>query len=166
MAKKIPPRNARAAHRREVIATRRIGEGKKCSKCGETRTRALIPSSDPVICAACDRKARKKSEKDNHHIAGPANSPITIKIPVNDHRADLSVSQQDWPRKTLANPDRSPLLSGAAHIRGFADIIVYLVEKFLLWVADMLELLDTVLEQKLGQKWWERTKLKPFEPET
>lgn len=165
MAKKLSPSNPRAAHRRQLIAVRRIGEGAKC-KCGEARTRALIPSSDPVICAACDRKDRDKREADNHHIVGRANNEITIKIPVNDHRADLSTSQQDWPKKTLQNPDRSPLLSGAAHIRGFADIIVYLVEKLLLWIAGLLELLDTALEQRLGSKWWKRTNLRSFEPET
>jgi hypothetical protein len=164
MAKKIPPRDPRAAHRREVIAARRIGEGKRC-KCGETRTRALIPSSDPIICAACDRKAHGRSEVDNHHIAGRANSPITIAVPVNDHRAVLSTAQQSWPSRTLQNPDCSPFLRGAACIRGFADIMVYVVESFLLWIAQMLELLDTYLEQKLGHKWWTHTKLKSFEPE-
>lgn len=164
MAKRIPPRDPRAAHRREAMATRRVGGDAQC-KCGENRPKSLIPSSDPMICAACDRKARRRTERDDHHIAGQNNSPMTINVPVNDHRADLSTSQQDWPRKTLENPDGSPLLSGAAHIRGFADIIVYLMEKFLLWVADLLELLDTTLEEKWGPKWWERTKLRSFEPE-
>jgi hypothetical protein len=164
MTNKIPPRNPKAVHRRKVIAARRIGEGRKC-RCGETRPEALIPLTDPMTCASCDRKARGKSENDDHHIAGRANSPITIKILANDHRAELNVSQQDWPRKTLENPDSSPLLSGAAHIRGFVDLLVYLVQQFLLWVSDMLELLDTTLERKWGQKWWTHTKLRSFEPE-
>jgi hypothetical protein len=164
MTTKIPPRNAKAAYRRKVKAARRIGENRKC-KCGESRPEALIPSSDPITCAACNRRTHKKSDADNHHIAGKANSPITIKLGVNDHRAEMNVSQQDWPRKTLENPDSSPLLSGAAHIRGFVDLIVYLVQQFLLWVADMLELLDTTLERKLGRKWWTHTKLRSFEPE-
>ncbi|MGB9242164.1 MAG: hypothetical protein WCC03_02345, partial [Candidatus Acidiferrales bacterium] len=79
---------------------------------------------------------------------------MTIAIPVNDHRAELSTAQHDWPKETLENPDRSPLLSGAAHIRGLVDTVVYLREQFLLWVAEMLELLDTFLKQKLGQGWW------------
>jgi hypothetical protein len=165
MARKIPPRDPRAAQRRKVTAARRVGEGRKC-KCGESRPSALIPSSDPVICAVCDRRARGKTKMDNHHIAGRANSTITIAVPVNEHRAELNTSQMDWPRKTLSNPDQSPLLSASAHIRGFADIIQYLVEKFVLWIAEMLELLDTILEQKLGQGWWKRTNLRSFEPET
>ena len=89
---------------------------------------------------------------------------MTISVLVNDHRAELSTAQQGWPRKDLENPDRSPLLSGAAHIRGFADLFIFLLGNLLLWVADMLELLDTILERKLGRKWWKNTKLESFEP--
>jgi hypothetical protein len=91
---------------------------------------------------------------------------MTIAVPVNDHRAELSEAQHDWPKRTLENPDRSFLLSGAAHIRGFVDILVYLAEQLLLWIAEMLELLDTYLEQRLGQSWWKRTNLGSFEPNT
>jgi hypothetical protein len=166
MVKKRPPRDPRAAYGREAIAVRRVGEGRKCTKCGETRPRALIPSSDPTTCAKCDRKKRRRKTTDNHHIAGRANSDITIAIPVNDHRAELSEAQQDWPKKTLENPGRTPFLSGAAHVRGFVDMNGYMAEQFLLWIAEMLELLDTILEQKLGQGWWKRTKLRRFEPKT
>jgi hypothetical protein len=163
MARKLPPRKPRAAFRRNAIAKRRVGEDSQC-RCGETRPQALIPLSDPTICAACQRESSGKKEPDDHHIAGKANNPMTISVPVNDHRADLSNAQNEWPRKTLENPERSPLRSAAAHIRGFVDTVIYLMEKFLLWAADMLELLDTILEQKLGQKWWKDTKLKSFEP--
>jgi len=146
------------------MATRRIGKGRKCTNCGESR--ALIRASDPLVCAECDRGLRGKSKRDNHHIAGCKNNPITVSIPTNDHRAELSAAQHSWPRKTLENPDRSPLLSAAAHIRGFCDFLFYFVEKFLPWIAEMLELLDTTLERKLGKRWWKHTKLKAFEPET
>jgi hypothetical protein len=164
MRKRLPPRDPRSAHRRKVTAARRIGEDNFC-KCGESRPEALISGSNPMVCAKCNRKADEHNPTDQHHIAGEANNPtITIGMPVNDHRAELSTAQQDWPQKTLRNPERSPLLSGAAHIRGFVDTLVYLVGEFLLWVADMLELLDTFLEGKLGPKWWHHTKLKAFEP--
>jgi hypothetical protein len=55
-------------------------------------------------------------------------------------------------------------LKGAAHIRGFADTVVYLIEAFLRWIADMLECLDTFIEQKLGSNWWKGTTLESFEP--
>lgn len=76
---------------------------------------------------------------DNHHPAGKTNNAITIPVPVNDHRADLSVAQQKWPGKTLANPDGNEQLAAAAGIRGFADTSLYLIEKLLLPVAEMLE---------------------------
>lgn len=164
MARKIPPRDPRAALGREIRAARQRGKRGKCTKCGESR--ALIPSSDPLVCAECDRGMRGKSKRDNHHIAGRNNSPITISVSTNDHRAELSAAQHNWPWKTLENPNRSPLLSAAAHIRGFCDFLFYFVEKFLPWIADMLELLDTMLERRLGKRWWKHTKLKSFEPET
>ena len=106
----------------------------------------------------------KRKTHDNHHPFGIANSPLTISIPVNDHRASLSVAQYDWPQKTLRNEEGSPLLAGAGTIRGFADIFNYLIQEFLLRDADMLELLDTMKEKQLGKKWWKGTKLEAFEP--
>jgi hypothetical protein len=101
---------------------------------------------------------------DNHHITGKANGPITIGIPVNDHRAELTVAQQDWPAETLENPDGSPLRAGAASIRGFVDTHIYLIKTLLLWIADMLEMLDTFLAPTLGPKWWEDTDFNQFAP--
>jgi hypothetical protein len=165
LSRLLPPRDPRSAYRREEIATRRSGSGNRCA-CGEARPEALIPGSNPPVCYACDRRRSTRRITDAHHIAGRANSPLMILVPVNDHRADLSKAQYDWPKRTLQNPDHSPLLAGAAHLRGFADLMVYLLKSFLLWVADMLELLDTVLERKLGRKWWKNTKLESFEPKS
>jgi hypothetical protein len=163
MGTQISPENPRAAHRRKTIAARRIGEGNHCA-CGEDRPEALIAGSNPLVCAECDRRREYRTTRDDHHIAGAANNPITIAIRVNDHRAVLSTAQYSWPPKTLQNPDGSPLLSAGAHIRGYADVMLYLMKEFLLWIARMLELLDTILEQKMGRKWWRSTKLKSFEP--
>ena len=71
-------------------------------------------------------------------------------MPVNDHRAELSVAQHDWPKQTLQNPDGSPLLRGAACVRGFIDQFFYLIKKLLLWIPEMLEALDAFLAEKLG----------------
>jgi len=101
---------------------------------------------------------------DDHHAAGKSNSKVTILVPVNDHRAVLNPAQQDWPKTTLENPDASPLLAGAGCIRGFVDTALYLMEKLLLWTADMLEALDALLIQKLGPKWWSKTDLDKFAP--
>jgi hypothetical protein len=101
---------------------------------------------------------------DQHHVAGRANNPGTVSINVNDHRAILSEAQQEWPRLTLENPDGCPLLAAAGCIRGFVDMICYLIDDFLRWIADMLELASTVLANKLGPRWWADSNLKDFEP--
>ncbi len=152
------------AYQRKATATRRIGKGKQCA-CGEQRPEALIAGTNSVICAACERKNEGKNTMDNHHVFGKSNDPTTtIPINVNDHRAELSVAQHDWPKETLENPDRSPLLAGAAKIRGFTDTIVFLIEKGLLWIAEMLEALNGFLVDTLGQKWWIGTPLAQFAP--
>ena len=102
---------------------------------------------------------------DEHHPFGQANSTVTLEVPVNDHRAQLSVAQYDWPTKTLENPDGSPLLAAAASIRGFIDTVLYLIEKGLHWIADMLEKADAFLVRKFGNKWWTNTPLETFLPQ-
>lgn len=99
---------------------------------------------------------------DDHHPYGKANSSITIPVPVNDHCAELSTAQQDWPKRTLQNPEGSPLLKAAACIRGFIDTILCLIKSGLHWVADMLEATDAFLAQKFGSKYWKGTPLEPF----
>jgi hypothetical protein len=95
-----------------------------------------------------------KALHDDHHPFGKANSPVTIPVPPNDHRAELSDAQQDWPKRTRENPDGSPALKAAGIIRGFVDTIVYLIKKGVLWVADMLERLDAALVERVGRTWW------------
>jgi hypothetical protein len=99
---------------------------------------------------------------DNHHVAGKANSPVTIPVPVNDHRARLSVDQYDWPKRTLENPDRSPLIAAAGCVRGFTDTVIYLVESVLGWIAAALEALDECLTELYGSKWWLHTGFRKF----
>ena len=148
---------------RKNTAARRVGNG-KCTKCGESRPHALIAGSEPMICAACKRVQLGKSPFDLHHVAGAANDPTTLAIPVNDHRAELSTAQYLWPKQTLENCDASPLLRAAACIRGFCDTVIYLLYKLLPWVADMLEVLDAHFTAKSGPKWWEDSELKKFAP--
>ena len=163
MKRKIPPRNPRAAHCRKILAARRVGSGAKCA-CGESRPEAFISKRRPVVCAKCERKSRGHSDVDNHHCFGRANSPLTIPVLVNEHRAALSTRQHDWPSRTLENPNRSPLLAGAAHLRGFADTVSYLMREALLPTADLLERLDTTNKKKRSKNAGIRKKLKAFEP--
>ena len=91
---------------------------------------------------------------DTHHPAGANNHPATIDVPVNDHRAVLSVAQYDWPSETLENPRRSPVLMIAAWIRRFIDMLGYLIEKFLARIPEALEELDKLLAQHMSPDWW------------
>jgi hypothetical protein len=146
---------------RQSIAARRVG-GQSC-RCGEIRPEALITCDRPTICAACRRKQLGQSTSDNHHPAGSANHSATVPIPVNDHQT-LTDAQYDWPKNTWENRERSPLLAGAACIRGYYDTNSYLNDQLLIWVAKLLEALNETLRERLGPNWWVGTKLEKFGP--
>jgi len=160
---KVKPRDPEAEHARHAIAQRRVGVNARCI-CGETRPEALVRRKKSVICRACLRKRNGMTTKDEHHFAMKANSQITVSVPVNDHVSDLNTAQQDWPKQTRENPHGSPLLAAAGCVRGFADTILYLIEKGLRWIADMLETADAYLASKLGPQWWKNTDLQKFVP--
>lgn len=162
MAKKGDQTGPVGRYQRRAGAARRVGLESQCA-CGEKRPEALIAGSNPTMCAACVRKRRGQTTVDYHHVAGKENTPVTIPVPVNDHRAELSVAQGDWPKETRENPDSSPLLAAAAYIRGFMDTVNYLLEK-LFWIVEMLEMADPILVKKLGAKWWLKMGLRQFEP--
>jgi len=163
MPGKFPKLDPSGAHRRKVIAARRVGIGARCA-CGEDRAEALVAGSNPTTCAACQRAEKGHTTIDQHHFAGKANNPATIPVPVNEHRAVLSVAQSEWPKSTLTNTEGSPLLAGAACLRGCIDTILYLFEEGPLWLADMLEKLDNTQVKKLGPRWWVNTEIEQFAP--
>ena len=160
--RKLPQRDPIGAYQRQATAERRMA-GKQCA-CGEARPEALIKGSDPTICAECQRKMKGQIIMDDHHSAGEANNSATTLVPVNDHRAVLNVAQYRWPTETRENPDRSPVLAAAGCVRGFVDTVVYLIEKLLLWIPEMLEKLDAFLVKAFGQKYWVNTELAQFAP--
>jgi hypothetical protein len=125
-------------HQRKVTAERCVGVGAKCAACGETRPEALIRGSDPKICAEFQRRGRGHKTVDFHHFAKSANNPLTVPAPTNDHRADLTVAQDVWPKETRDNPDGSSLLAAAGCIRGFVDWVVYLIQKGVLCLQKCL----------------------------
>jgi hypothetical protein len=116
------------------------------------------------MCFACARQKSGHSTFDNHHVAGEANSPLTMPAPVNDHRAVLNVAQYGWPRQTLENPKGCPLLTAAARNRGSIDYIHYCIDNYLSENSEMLEELSTFLADQLGPKWWHNTPLERFSP--
>ena len=162
MAKKRGQTGPVGRYQRRARAARRVGLESQCV-CGEKRPEALIAGSHPLRCAACDRERRGQTTVDVHHVAGKANSPVTIPVPVNDHRARLTVAQDNWPKETRENPDSSPLLAAAAVLRGFIDTVSYLLER-LFWIVEMLEMAHPFLVKKLGPKWWLKMGLRQFKP--
>jgi hypothetical protein len=148
--RRIPKADPERAHLRSTIAKRRLG--RRTCQCGESRPEALNQKTGR--CAACERTDEGKATEDEHHYAGAANDSITIPVPVNDHRAELTKAQLDWPKQTRENRDGSPVLAAAGRVRGFIDTVVYLIRKGLLWVAVTLEQLDAALVEHLGPKWW------------
>ena len=152
-----------ASFEREARAARRCGPDNRC-KCGEKRPLAFIPGSKPRICASCQRDQRSLSPFDDHHPASEVNDPTTVPIPVNDHRAELSPQQYEWPPKTWTNPSGSPIRAGAARVRGYCETNDYLVCSLLIPNAEMLEALDEFLEKRLGPKWWIGTEMDRFAP--
>jgi len=149
-------------YQRKSVAARRMA-GQPC-KCGESRPEALIAGSTPRSCSACARKRGGQSAFDAHHPAGKANNSTTVSIPVNDHRAILSDAQYDWPKETWENPRGSPLLAGAASVRGYCDTAEYLTNGLLVRQAEMFEVLDEYLKQQLGPEWWIGTPMERFAP--
>lgn len=164
MSIELPQRDPSGAYRRNVKAARRVGKNKRCSECGESRPEALVPKSNPRICYECERKSNGQKPEDNHHFAGEANHPLTIPIPINDHRAELSAAQYDWEKKMRENPEGCPVVAGAACIQGFADTVIYLIKKGVLWIVEMLLFLSDLLLEKLGPKWWVGTPIEQFVP--
>lgn len=166
MSNHLPPRDPVGAERRQAITERRLGDKRQCVECGERRPAALVTNSDPRLCARCQRRQKGKSTMDRHHPAGRANHPLTVSVPVNDHRAELTEAQYGWPMPTLENPDGDPLLRAAACIRGFVDTVIYHAKELLLWIADLLEKLSAYLVQRLGRRWWRKTELAEFAPKS
>jgi hypothetical protein len=133
----------------------RVGPNAACAMCGERDVRSLTRRGKKVLCYECAAKEDRRSPDEDHHVAGRHNSDFTVKMPGNPHQI-LNTYQQGWPRETLMNPDKSPLLKAAALLRGFLDILRLIIERILGWVPEFLETLDAWLRQTLGSRWWEQ----------
>lgn len=148
----MPERDPIKSYARDTRAQRRVGQDAACP-CGEQRPFALIAGRAPPICFACDRTAHGRKPYEDNHIFGRQNSDAQVRVPINDHRAVLSVAQYEWPPKTLANADASPLLEAAARYRGLRDAVGFMLDDCAIR-AEYLERADALLREAYGEHWW------------
>jgi hypothetical protein len=123
--------------------------------CGETNPFNFTGVHPDLWCYehAAIRSGRTWLEE--HHVEGQSNDPFdTILIPGNDHRL-LTGRQALWPRETLRNPDGSPLLTAAAALRGWLDVLWLVIVRTVGWIPVFLERLDAWLREVLGERWWD-----------
>jgi hypothetical protein len=130
-------------------AQRRVGQGAACA-CGERRPFALVAGG---LCFKFERIAHGRPPYEANHVFGKRNGALTLRVPVNDHRAVLSVAQYSWPPGTLENPDGSPLLEAAARFRGIRDNVQYMLDDCVAR-AEYFEQADALLCQAYGPNWW------------
>lgn len=135
---------------RRARKERRFGPDARCALCGESDLVALVRRD---LCYACQAHQAGKPDVEQHHVAGRHNSDVTVPLPANEHRM-ASDMQQDWPQRTLRNPDSSPLLKASGAIRGFLDILRLIIDRVLGWIPEYLEKLDASLTSHFGQRWW------------
>ena len=157
------PKDPLRAATRRARARRLVGNNARCA-CGEDRPEALVRGKKPIRCAACQRKCEGRTTTDEHHVASQNNHPLTVPVPVNEHRAVLSVMQMDWNRTMRENPNGCPIMAGAAMLRGAADTIIYLIEKGIDWVITLMEAVSAFLRQRWGDGWWLKTPIEEFAP--
>lgn len=136
---------------RDTRAQRRVG--RKACPCGEARPYAIISWRSRPICFRCERLAQGREPYEDDHPFGRHSGGLTIRIPINDHRAILSVAQYQWPPETLQNPEGDPFLASAARYRGLFNIISYILADCVK-EAERFERLSAAMRERYGPRWW------------
>ena len=139
---------------RDTRAQRRVGNAAACA-CGEARPFALIRGRLPPICFRCERLAHGREPYDLNHVFGKRNSPLTIRYPVNDHRAVFNVKQLDWTPESLENPNGDPLLEALARFHGLDNNVVHMLADCIAF-APKLKRVQDLLVTVSGPNWREK----------
>jgi hypothetical protein len=138
---------------RRAKAQRRNGVDAVCTQCGETGANMLVRNSRPKLCEACYAVKRGEKRTQGHHLAGKANSPIVMEVPIKMHRT-FSEAQYEWPPGVLDNPDGSPLIAAAGFLLGAADFIQDCIVNGIRTIAEFLQKLDAWLREHMRPDWW------------
>jgi hypothetical protein len=152
---------AEALENRREAKRRRLGDLDPACGCGETDPIKLTGRAPDIQCYECQAAEAGRSWLEDHHPAGKANHPVTVRIPGNEHRR-IDDLKNDWSRETLRNPSGSPLLRAAACLRGWLNVMQVLIDSTLGWIPAFLEALDRWLVNVMGPSWW--TKMLPPDP--
>jgi hypothetical protein len=153
------PRDWEAIEDRREERRRSLGQRlPHCSVpgCRETDPLALTGIHPEILCYEHDAVRNGRDWLEDHHLAGRANDPATVRIPGNDHRAISERQNVTWRRETLRNPEGSPLIKAAAEIRGWLDILWLILERTVASVPTFLEALDAWLIEEIGPRWWDK----------
>ena len=138
---------------RSSRSKRRVGPAAVCASCGkESRPYALIFGREPPCCFRCERIAQGRRPFELNHVFGRRNSELTIRYPVNDHRAVLSVKQLDWTGETLENPNGDVLLAGIARFHGLENNTAQMLADCIAF-APQLKHVQELLVTIYGEKW-------------
>jgi hypothetical protein len=142
-----------AAWLRSSRSQRRVGPGAVCASCGkESRPYALMFGREPPCCHRCDRIAHGHVPYEDNHVFGKRNGDLTIRYPINDHRAVLSVAQYRWPPGALENPNGSALLASVAESHGLYDNTEHMLAEHKANSARLLHV-EELLVAVYGQNW-------------
>lgn len=135
-------------------AQRRVGRAAACA-CGESRPYALITARVPPCCFRCERLAHGRPPYELNHAFGKRNSALTIRYPINEHRAVFSVKQLDWTPETLQNVNDDPLLEGMARFHGLDDNVAHMLADCIAYVPKMKQVRDQLVTV-YGPNWPEK----------
>jgi hypothetical protein len=149
----MPKRSAVEAWLRGTRAQRRVGAGAICATCcTERRPAALIAGRMPPCCFRCERLTQGRSPYELNHVFGKANSNLTIRYPINDHRAVFSVKQLDWTPESLENCNGDPLLESFTRFHGLDDNIGHMLADCLAFLPKLTHVHD-LLVKVYGPNW-------------
>lgn len=143
--------------RREAHLRRLGSRDPRCSVAGclESRPEALTGVYPRILCYEHAALGAGRAPSEAQHPQGESNDPTaTVSVAGNDHRV-WDDPKRDWPRRTLRNPDGSPLLKIAAALRSLLDFLRLLLARLIGWAPPFLEWLDEALRARFGTRWWE-----------
>ena len=156
MPRKLQTANARARHRRETLAIRRVGLGKKCA-CGESRPEAIIPGINGRLAPSAIVSSIGTPDRINITYLEKQTIP-NFSIPVNDHRASSAMHSKNGRKRLCKTVTRVPCSPGCEHPRFYRFDSPPPPKNRCCLPRSPLKRLDTYLTIKYGKRYFEKVK--------